>query len=252
MDLRERLRPVYRRGLEAAERRLEEIRAGERDAETCGVPVARGRWAGRRCENVAGHYTGHLGYGPCFAHGGAKRQGRAEGAWHMAHKFAEELDVTPWEGLLKSVRIAAGKAAYTEWVISQAKDDLELEDRFGRSDDGLLIHPDTGEPLGVGQFKRLGWWVQKNELWVDRLARYSKMAIDAGVAEALVQVERQHAEQVAGVLNAVLLALEADLDESVLARARAVMRRELLALDGSGSGSVIDGTTVDMPSEEKL
>jgi hypothetical protein len=253
------LRNVHRRGLEAAVVRLEEELEGEREPETCGYPVRSGRWAGQRCRNPAGLKTpnqgdgpgGTGGVGPCFAHGGCKARGRAEAAWVMAHRFAQELDVTPWEGLLKAVRIAAGKVAYTEWVIGQAKDDLELEDRFGRSDDGLLVHPDTGEPLGVGQVRRLGWWVSKNELWVDRLARYSKAAIDAGVAEALVRAEQQHAEQVAGVLNAVLAALEGDLSEDQVARARGIMRRELLALadtESGGTGQVIEGTTVEEKS----
>jgi len=164
----------------------------------------------------------------------------------MAHRFAQEYDVTPWEGLLKAVRIAAGKVAYTEWVLSNATDDLELEGRFARNEDGLLLHPDTGELLGAGQLRDLSWWVRKNELWVDRLARYSKAAIDAGVAERLVEIERTNAEGIAHVLNGVLSALESEAgyDDEALAVVRGLMRKQLTAMDESPSGRTLEGEVV--------
>lgn len=203
---------------------------------------------GERCRNPAGDYGAYASekLGPCFVHGGAMLRGRAEAAWLMAHRFALEYDISPWEGLLKAVRIAAGKVAYTEWVLSQATDDLELEGRFGRDDSGILLHPDTGEPLGAGQLRDLSWWVGKNELWVDRLARYSKAAIDAGVAERLVQIEQAHATQVAAVLNGVLGSLESDgVDEGTLLLLRGAMRRELLALDAVESRQSVESDVVD-------
>lgn len=252
------LRPVQRRGLDTAIHRLREesghvsLGLPPRIVGTCGVMVTHGPWAGQRCKNPAGLNTPNAGdeeepgVGPCWAHGGAKFRGRAEAGWIMAHRFAQELNVTPWEGLLKAVRIAAGKVAYTEWVIGQATDDLELEGRFGHDDNGILIHPDTGAPLGAGQLRNRSWWVHKNELWVDRLARYSKAAIDAGVAERLVEIEQTHAEHVARVLNGVLTALEQDthIDELMLARMRGIMRQQLLALDASANGQVMEGEVV--------
>ena len=162
----------------------------------------------------------------------------------MAHKFAVELEVSPWEGLLKAVRIAAGRVAYIEWVLSQAKDDLELEDRFGtRVDDGsggtILLHPDTGEPLGVGEFRRLGWWVQQGELWTDRLAKYSKAAIDAGVAEQVVQAQRLQVTLMARPVNAALAALGLTPEQEQIART--AMRRELQAIEAERTG-IIDGS----------
>ena len=166
----------------------------------------------------------------------------------MAHKFAVELEVSPWEGLLKAVRIAAGRVAYIEWVLSQAKDDLELEDRFatrvvGEGDEGagttILLHPDTGEPLGVGEFRRLGWWVQQGELWTDRLAKYSKAAIDAGVAEQVVQAQRLQVTLMARPVNAALSALGLTAEQEQIARA--AMRRELQAIEAERTG-IIDGS----------
>lgn len=246
----ESLRPVHARSLERARTRLREERspASGRGVGTCGATLARDSRLGRRgerCRNAAGLYGAYEDerIGPCWAHGGALLRGRSEAAWVMAHQFAAEYDVTPWEGLLKAVRIAAGKVAYTEWVLSQASDDLELEGRFARNDDGILLHPDTGEMLGAGQLRDLSWWVRKNELWVDRLARYSKAAIDAGVAERLVEIERTNAEGIAHVLNGVLSALESEAgyDDEALAVVRGLMRRQLTAMDSEPRSAVIEG-----------
>lgn len=202
----------------------------------CGAAITRGSWRGRTCVQAAGQGTVHLGAGRCVAHGGAKRRGRAEAAWMVAHSFARELDVSPWEALLRAVRIAAGKVAYCEWVLSQASSDLELEGRFGRTEDGLLLHPDTGEPLGAGQVRDLSWWVGKSELWTDRMARYSKMAIDAGVAERLVQQVELDGQAMGRVLTAALGELEGQVSEDVVARVRSVMRSELLAIETEQGG----------------
>jgi hypothetical protein len=230
---------------------LERDYTGERyaarpGAATCGVPIARGALAGRRCPRAAGQGTAHLGAGSCVAHGGAKRAGRATGAWLMAHAFGTELDINPWDALLKAVRIAAGKVAYIEWVLSRAQSDLELEGRAvrvdstdretggrGRSSDAvaLLLHPDTGEPLGVGEYRDLSWWVQKGELWHDRMARTAKMAIDAGVAVWQVQQIEQQAQVLARVLNAVIDGVEGVVSEETVAEMRRLMRNELLQIE---------------------
>lgn len=161
----------------------------------------------------------------------------------MGHAFGAELDTTPWEGLLRAVRIAAGKSAYCEWVLSKASHDLELEGRFGQSEEGTLLHPDTGEPLGGGQLRNLSWWVAKSELWHDRLARTSKMAIDAGVAKW--QIERMEAEanSLARVLNAVLEGMADEITEAQSTRMRQLMRNELLALDQESNSRVIAVTS---------
>jgi hypothetical protein len=197
----------------------------------CGVKVARGRYKGTRCGQPAGQGTTHRGAGRCVAHGGAKQAGRAEAAWMVAMAFAGELDCSPWEALLKAVRIAAKRVAYTDWVLSQASHDLELEGRIVRGEDGVLQHPDTQEPLGVGAFRDLSWWVAQNTLWVDRLARYGKMCIDAGVAERLVQQVEVEGAMLGRVLTAALGEIEGQVDEEAMSKIRSAMRRELLQIE---------------------
>lgn len=169
----------------------------------------------------------------------------------MAHAFAKQLNVSPWDGLLMAVRIAAGKVAYCEWVLAQAKDDLELEGRVVRryaDNEGgpdILIHPDTGEPLGVGAFRDLHFWVAKSELWHDRLARTSKMAIDAGVAVWQVQQVEREAQNIARVLNAVIDGLESEITDAMALQMRAIMRRELMTIDAEQNRREITSENVD-------
>jgi len=220
---------------------------------TCGWVGQRGAWEGLPCPMPAGDRTDHPGYGRCRTHRGRTLYERARGAWLMAHQFARELNITPWDALMKAVRIAAGKAAYCEWVLSQATNDLELEGRFGRTESGLLLHPDTGEPLGAGQLRDLSWWVDKSELWTHRMAQYSKMAIDAGVAAALLDKVTLEGQAIARVLNTMLQYAEEseNVSPALIAELRAIARRELLSLEREGvhivtthdaDARIVDGT----------
>lgn len=155
-----------------------------------------------------------------------------------AHAFAQQLDINPWDALLMAVRIAAGKVAYIEHVIGTASSDLELEGRVerlsGSGDDGsatILLHPDTGQALGVGQFRDLSFWVKQSELWHDRLAKTAKMAVDAGIAAYEIQRVEAEAQRMARVLNAVIEGLEGVIDEVTALKMRQLMREELLMIE---------------------
>lgn len=218
---------------------------GQSVPQTCGTVISRGKLAGVACRRVAGQGTGHLGYGKCVAHGGAKRLGRAEGAWMAAHAFAQELDVNPWDALLMAVRIAAGKVAYCQWVLGRATHDLEIEGRLVKNEDGgLLVHPDTGEPLGAGALRDLTFWNTKLEFWHGRMAQTAKWAIDAGVAAWQVEKMQGEAQAIVSVLNNVIAGVQDTVGEEVVAEMRRLMRRELLALD-EAQGSIRASTDAD-------
>lgn len=158
-----------------------------------------------------------------------------------AHAFGQQLNINPFDALLMAVRIAAGKVAYIEHVIGTASSDLELEGRVRRlegenGDPGLLMHPDTGQPLGVGQFRDLSFWVEQSEKWHDRLAKTAKMAVDAGIAAYEIQKVEAEAQRMARVLNAVIDGLEDVIDDTVALRMRSLMRKELLAIEAEETG----------------
>lgn len=202
------------------------------DLTKCPATIKRGhpRYVGKQCTRKAGQGTLHEGYGNCVAHGGAKRYGRALGAWLMAMQFAQEYDLTPWEALLYVVRITAGRVRYCEYVLAQATDDREIEGR---------VH--EGEPTGVSehgelmQGRNLRWWVDTSERERMMLARVSKAAIDAGVAQLMIEKEMRAGEQIAMTLTRTLDALDSEgIPQDIIAKIRGIMSQELREMDGGG------------------
>lgn len=176
----------------------------------CGWTTKRGT----RCRLEAGFETKHQGFGPCRIHGGAK----AHRAWEAALDIARELDVTPWEALIKSVKIAAARAA---WV------DQQLADAVRRND---------GEPAAT----EVKGWLKESRLERTLLSRMAKSAIDAGVAERLVRQTELEGEIVAEVIGRVLDKLDLPQEQRVLAFDEA--HRQLLALEApSGTPTTVEG-----------
>ena len=181
---------------------------GDPDTPQCGYEMG-GRYERMFCQTNAGYRTDHEGTGPCRRH--EHWFGAGTGAWIVAHGFARELNVTPWEGLLTAVRIAAGRVAFIEHKLGTAAEDWELEPS------GPLWH-----------------WVKQAELWHDKLAKISKLAIDAGVAERLVRQLELEAQL---MLRATSLTFdELGLDADTRQRALGIMSRNLLALEAEEIG----------------
>jgi hypothetical protein len=194
------------------------------DVQWCTTKTKRGTI----CQNRAGAGTGHLGAGPCFLHGGAGENGEQVGAWIVAHGFARALEVTPWDGLLMAVRIAAGRVAWIEAKLATAEYDRQLEPPHGES------ISEAGRGFDEGG-TNLHFWVKQAELWHDRLARVSKLAIDAGVAERLVRQLELEADL---MLRATTLTFdELGLGVDVRERALGIMSRNLLALEAEEIGA---------------
>lgn len=184
------------------------------DATLCFAQLERSRGRGRKmevCGRYAGAGTSHKGVGLCWQHGGNDEDGIREAAWIVGHAFARALNVTPWEGLLQAVKIAAGRSAYCEQKLSTATDDDDLV------------------PGG-----RLWEWVKLASEWHEKMAKVSKLAIDAGVAERLV---RQLELEAALMLRATRLTLtELGLSDEQTEHALGIMSRNLLALEAEEVG----------------
>lgn len=163
----------------------------------------------------SGWETKHPGFGPCRVHGGAK----AHRAWETALDIARELNVTPWEALLKSVKVAAARAAWVDFQLAEAV----------RRNDG---EPTAGEVKG---------WLKESRAERTLLARMAKAAVDAGVAERLVRNVELEGEIVAEVIGRVLDKLGLPAEQRVLAFDEA--HRQLLALEQpSGEPGTVEGT----------
>lgn len=71
---------------------------------------------GTRCQQRAGHGTGHPGVGACSKHGGSTPNGEVAGQVFLARRDAMAmgvpLDIPPTRGILECIRIAAGEVRY--------------------------------------------------------------------------------------------------------------------------------------------
>jgi hypothetical protein len=119
-----------------------------------------------------------------------------------------ELDVSPWEGLLRAVRISAWKVVQAEAQLAEAE----------RANDGEL------EPSPA-----VAYWRRESRNERQLLARDSKAAIDAGVAEQQVRAAQLEAATMVGVFERTLGAL--GLDPVLADRARLILSREILAVE---------------------
>lgn len=128
-------------------------------------------------------------------------------------RVAQELDVTPWEALLKSVRLAAGRVA---WV------DAQLERAVTESTTGAN---DGGEPVNA----QVDYWLTASRKERTLLARMAKAAVDAGVAERMVRQTEFEGKIIAEVLGRVIDTLPLGIDDRV--RAFEEAHRQLLVLE---------------------
>lgn len=182
-------------------------------------PFCPGTWGRdeneRTCRRYPGEGTIHVGLGYCLQHSNTA----AEELWSEAMDVARELNINPWDALLKSVRVAAGRAA---WV------DAQLADAVRRND---------GEP-GAAEVKS---WLKESRDERLIMSRVAKAALDAGVAERMVRQVELEGEIVAEVIGRVIDRLELSAEQRVLAFDEA--HRQLLALEApSGEPGTVEGT----------
>lgn len=173
--------------------------------------------AGAPCERPAGWGTEHPGIGRCKFHGGATKNATKQAALTEAVNYVLDImgpaiDVDPMEALIWCVRIAAGEVAYATRRISELEDDEALVNpeekthRTGYGPKSESFDEVRSSPL------TLHIWIQARHAALDRLARYSKMALDAGIAERQVQLAETAGDEIAhairGILDGLLLTAE--------------------------------------------
>lgn len=133
---------------------------------------------------------------------------------------ARELQVSPWDALLLSTRLAAGRVA---WVDQQLVEATRAAD---------------GDVAGDRAVRR---WLDESRRERALLARTAKAAVDAGVAERLVRQVELEGRLVAEVLGRTLDALELTAEQRQVAFATA--HRELLQLEAAdGATDGLGGT----------
>lgn len=160
--------------------------------EKCGARKTDG--SGDTCGNEAGYGTDHIGVGACKWHGGATESGKKRAATLLAARviggYAGEVDIDPVDGILWCVRMAAGEIAHINQyaALLSANDDVDDEHHFASI-----------------KLQRL---MMERAKATDRLAKYSKAALDANVAERQVRIAEGYGQILASLLSAVFEDLE--------------------------------------------
>jgi hypothetical protein len=175
---------------------------------------------GEQCRAFAGQGTDHPGIGNCKFHGGSTRSHRQAAARKIAQRNIAartgELNIEPVEALLWMVHLSAGQVKYLG-------DELNLTGGKSRTTEQLMA-------------RRL--WAEER----DRLARFSKAALDAGVAERHVKLAERVGAAIGEVLHNILYAQELALTKSQKAALPDLLRRHLVPLEqGTPVAPVIDG-----------
>jgi hypothetical protein len=141
---------------------------------------------GGKCKKQKGWGTDHLGSGRCKLHGGKTESGTKAAAKEAALIMGEALDIEPHEALITCVRIAAGEVAYCSVQIAGLE----------KATESTMF----GEQLNI--------WIKTRQVAMATLAKYSKMALDAGVAERQVQLAERYGEMLATLISGILGDLE--------------------------------------------
>jgi hypothetical protein len=147
--------------------------------------------SGGTCGNTAGKGTNHLGWGQCANHLGNTPSGirfaEQQRAIAEGRRYITEREVDPLEAILSGVRLAAG-----------IRDSYMTE--LGQ------VPPEDDE-----KFERLRIELRRSNR---ELVQAGKAAVDAGVAERLVQLH----ERIAGALSAAVEVLLAQFVSKMLGR----------------------------------
>lgn len=159
------------------------------------------------CENVAGQGTDHVGWGHCSLHGGSTPDGKRYALRLQSDAEASKASlalarkVEPIDALLHVVYAVSGRVNYFATKLAAMDEDDMLDT--------------TPRGLELAAFARM------HGLELDRLARVSKMALDAGVAER----RQQMAERTAALIAAAAEDAFAELGEVATAAVRAKFAR---------------------------
>jgi hypothetical protein len=143
----------------------------------------------------------------------------------MALDVARELNVSPWEALLKGVRLAAGRVAWVDAQLDRAVRDATEDENDGGSADTVTVNR----------------WLTESRKERALMTRTAAAAINAGVAERMVRQVELEGQVVAEVIGRVIDKLELAPAQRVAAFEEA--HRQLLVLEApSGAPVEVQGS----------
>lgn len=153
------------------------------------------RKSGGTCDRPAGFGTDHVGVGSCRLHGGnLPSQLKAAAKYDLQYLINEADEMDPSEALLWCVSLAAQEVRWINSHIATVSEPTHMMPMQGTmSKDGPAFFMEDFD-----------LWIKARQSAVDRLARYSKMALDAGVAERMVKMAEKMGDLIAPLLQGIL------------------------------------------------
>jgi hypothetical protein len=217
-----------RKAAKNAKRKTEQADQKRRDgAAVCGAPKR--TKPGEICMMPAGSGTDHPGTGKCRHHGGTSRSHRVGAAHAELNGMARALHVSPAQALQAALSLTAGQTAYARQKVAELRED-EMYERH--------INRETGIPQVLPNV-----WLVVLENSVGRMAKFAKLASDAGIAERDMNVKEAQTQMMGALLQGVLG--ELDLTPEQLARVAPAIRKNMQMLprgEEPEGNPVIEGT----------
>jgi len=166
---------------------------------------------GTKCKLGAGWGTTHIGIGRCKRHGGQLSTQRKNAIVQNAQQFmGAPKDINPLDAIMWCIRISAGEVEWLSMKIAEVDEKDWIEDtQFGRQ-------------MNVLQRSRADAQ--------DRLVRYSKDAIQLGLAERAIKLAENFGMMLARLLENIAADLELSRKQKELWPH--IVRRQLILLEG--------------------
>lgn len=195
---------------------------------------------GKPCSLTAGQGTDHVGIGRCKFHGGSTPTHMHHAAKTQARMHAvtmgAPINIEPHDALLWCVRIAAGEVSYCNVMVAMLHPDdatgntVSIKRRpLSHGKEGDSSH-ETVEETTIAD-PALHIWINTRREAIDRLAKFSKMAVDAGVAERQVQLAERYGEAIGNVVGRILDGL--NLSATQMRKAPELVRMHLTSIEGT-------------------
>lgn len=190
------------------------------------------------CKLRKGAGTDHKGVGHCRLHGGTSPNQRKAAAAEVAQLALARLGrpraVAPQRALLETVWEAAGNVAFLREQAASLGVDLTLrasEIAVQRSSGEVAMAGETHEYAGhtVTIREDVRAIVKLYGEWCDRLAKYAKAAVEAGIAEREVRLAESQGALIARVFEATFARLGLSPEKLELARTIASSELRLVA-----------------------
>jgi|SRR5215472_7142785 len=210
-------KPLKRKGKTAIQKQQER---DARKPSICGAMKANGT----ECRRGAGWGTNHIGIGRCKTHMGNTKPHRANAIKQEAMNFmGAPKDINPLDAIVWCIRITAGEVEWLSTEIAKVPMNLWIEEAY------------VGKQMNVLQRARADAQ--------DRLVRYSRDAIQLGLAERAVRLAENFGLMIARLLENIAGELQ-------LTRAQKedwpnIVRRQLILLEGGTPPDVLELEAVD-------